>query len=58
MNDQPYEIECFVARNPNTGKEYDFPDYWGTKSFADFYDEESWEIYAKIKNTPTTLPKV
>lgn len=56
----PAEIEYFIARKETTGKEYEFSDYWRAKSHCDFYneDDENWQIYAKIKNTPKTLPKI
>lgn len=55
----PYRIDYFIARNLNTGKEYEFSEYWNAKSYCDFYneDENNWQIYAKIKDAPTTLPK-
>lgn len=59
-------IEYFISRHKDTGQEYKYQYYWQAKSFCDFYnydgdhtpeDYEPWGIYAKIKNTPTTLPK-
>ena len=60
INDQPYTIEYFVVYHNDTGKEYEIPDYAGAKTFCDFYNEEEykpWTIYAKIKDTTTTLPR-